>query len=38
MVENVRSALEKEKLVTMVSEQKGKEGEITAKWKVLLKL
>lgn len=33
MVENVRSALEKGKLVTMVSEQRGKEDEITAKGK-----
>lgn len=38
MVENVRSALEKGKLVTMVSEQRGKEDEITEKGKVLLRL
>lgn len=38
MVENVRSALEKGKLVTMVSEQRGKEDEITAKGKALSRL
>lgn len=38
MIENVKSALEKGKLVTMVSEQRGKENEITAKGKVLLRL
>lgn len=33
VVENVRSALEKGKVITMVSEQRGKEDEITAKGK-----
>lgn len=33
VIENVRSALEKGKVITMVSEQKGKEEEIAARGK-----
>lgn len=33
VIENVRSALEKGVLVTVVLEQKGKEEEISARWR-----
>lgn len=38
VVENVRSALEQGKVITMVSEQRGKEDEITAKGGALPRL
>lgn len=38
VIENVRSALEKGTLVTMVSEQRGKEDEITARGRASPKL
>lgn len=38
VVENVRSSLEKGKVITMVSEQRGKEEEIAARGKTSARL